>query len=159
MIQPTAALAEFIRIFEASLDPRLWVKLVKEEVEEFNVQHHVWLETRDDQDKADLLKEAADVMYVATAFHLLMAEGENLYRFLLSPEEWNDWELTAIEANNVMKMATAIFSAELLGQAFVRVHQSNLSKLSDDGKPLRRRDGKILKGPNYQPPVLIDLVQ
>jgi len=27
-----------------------------------------------------------------------------------------------------------------------------------DGKPLRREDGKILKGPNYQPPFLTDLL-
>ncbi len=44
-----------------------------------------------------------------------------------------------------------------LDEALVRVHKSNLSKLVD-GKPLRRDDGKILKGPNYQPPNLIDLV-
>jgi predicted HAD superfamily Cof-like phosphohydrolase len=44
-----------------------------------------------------------------------------------------------------------------LDEALDRVHESNLSKLVD-GKPLRREDGKILKGPNYQPPSLIDLV-
>ena len=44
-----------------------------------------------------------------------------------------------------------------LDEALVRVHKSNLSKLVD-GKPLRRDDGKILKGPNYKPPNLIDLV-
>ena len=42
--------------------------------------------------------------------------------------------------------------------ALDRVHKSNMSKLGDDGKPIRRPDGKVLKGPNYQPPVLIDLV-
>ena len=44
-----------------------------------------------------------------------------------------------------------------LDEALDRVHKSNLSKLVD-GKPLRRDDGKILKGPNYQPPYLNDLV-
>lgn len=44
-----------------------------------------------------------------------------------------------------------------LDEALYRVHQSNLSKLVD-GKPVKRLDGKVLKGPNYQPPVLIDLV-
>jgi len=38
-----------------------------------------------------------------------------------------------------------------------RVFESNMSKLVD-GKPLRRDDGKVLKGPNYQPPVLDDLI-
>ena len=44
-----------------------------------------------------------------------------------------------------------------LDSAMRRVFESNMSKLVD-GKPLRRDDGKVLKGPNYQPPVLDDLV-
>ena len=45
-----------------------------------------------------------------------------------------------------------------LEQALRRVHRSNMSKLGDDGKPIYREDGKVLKGPNYQPPDLTDLV-
>jgi predicted HAD superfamily Cof-like phosphohydrolase len=45
-----------------------------------------------------------------------------------------------------------------LDEALYRVHQSNMSKLSEDGKPIYREDGKVLKGPNYQPPNLSDLV-
>jgi len=44
-----------------------------------------------------------------------------------------------------------------LDLAMTRVFESNMSKLVD-GKPLRREDGKVLKGPNYQPPVLDDLI-
>jgi len=44
-----------------------------------------------------------------------------------------------------------------LDAAMTRVFESNMSKLVD-GKPLRREDGKVLKGPNYQPPVLDDLI-
>jgi NTP pyrophosphatase (non-canonical NTP hydrolase) len=44
-----------------------------------------------------------------------------------------------------------------LDVAYNRVMLSNMSKLVD-GKPVKREDGKVLKGPNYQPPVLIDLV-
>ena len=43
-------------------------------------------------------------------------------------------------------------------EALRRVHRSNMSKLGLDGKPIRRADGKVLKGPNYQPPTLFDLV-
>jgi hypothetical protein len=39
-----------------------------------------------------------------------------------------------------------------------RVHASNLSKLDENGKPIRREDGKVLKGPNYAPPTLTDLI-
>ena len=45
-----------------------------------------------------------------------------------------------------------------LNEALDRVHRSNLSKLGDDMKPIKREDGKVLKGPNYKQPVLIDLV-
>lgn len=44
-----------------------------------------------------------------------------------------------------------------LDEALDRVHKSNLSKLVD-GKPLKREDGKVLKGPNYEPPYLEDLI-
>ncbi len=43
-------------------------------------------------------------------------------------------------------------------EAFHRVHTSNMSKLVN-GKPLKREDGKFLKGPNYKPPFLEDLAQ
>lgn len=42
--------------------------------------------------------------------------------------------------------------------AFVRVHKSNMSKLGEDGKPIYRDDGKVLKGPNYTPADMEDLV-
>jgi len=45
-----------------------------------------------------------------------------------------------------------------LEEALDRVHKSNMSKLGLDGKPIRRADGKVLKGPNYQPPVMNDLI-
>jgi predicted HAD superfamily Cof-like phosphohydrolase len=45
-----------------------------------------------------------------------------------------------------------------LEEAFKRVHESNMSKLGEDGKPIRREDGKTLKGPNYKEPYLDDLV-
>jgi predicted HAD superfamily Cof-like phosphohydrolase len=45
-----------------------------------------------------------------------------------------------------------------LDEALDRVHRSNMSKLGEDGQPIYRNDGKILKGPNYQPPNLNDIV-
>ena len=46
----------------------------------------------------------------------------------------------------------------LLDEALDRVHLSNMSKLDEQGKPIYREDGKVLKGPNYKPPTLTDLV-
>ena len=45
-----------------------------------------------------------------------------------------------------------------LDEAMHRVHESNMSKLDEYGKPIYREDGKVLKGPHYKPPNLEDLV-
>ena len=42
--------------------------------------------------------------------------------------------------------------------AFNRVHASNMSKLGEDGKPIYRDDGKILKSDLYKEPTLKDLL-
>jgi predicted HAD superfamily Cof-like phosphohydrolase len=41
---------------------------------------------------------------------------------------------------------------------FKLVHASNMSKLGNDGRPVKREDGKITKGPNYKPVNLDDLL-
>ena len=45
-----------------------------------------------------------------------------------------------------------------LDEDLYRVHQSNMSKLDEGGKPIYRKDGKVLKSKNYKPPTLSDLV-
>ena len=45
-----------------------------------------------------------------------------------------------------------------LDEAISRVHESNMSKLDENGKPIYRADGKVLKGPNYKEPYLLDLI-
>lgn len=46
-----------------------------------------------------------------------------------------------------------------LNACFNRVHESNMSKLGPDGKPIYREDGKVLKGPNYREPSLTSLFE
>ena len=41
-----------------------------------------------------------------------------------------------------------------LDACFEEVHRSNMSKLGQDGKPVYREDGKVLKGPDYFDPDL-----
>jgi predicted HAD superfamily Cof-like phosphohydrolase len=36
-------------------------------------------------------------------------------------------------------------------ECFDEVHRSNMSKLGKDGKPVYREDGKLMKGDNYSP--------
>ena len=37
-------------------------------------------------------------------------------------------------------------------EVFEEIQRSNMSKLSEDGTPIYRQDGKVLKGPNYFKP-------
>ena len=37
---------------------------------------------------------------------------------------------------------------------FDEIHRSNMSKLGEDGKPIYREDGKVIKGPHYFKPDL-----
>ena len=43
--------------------------------------------------------------------------------------------------------------------AFNEVHRSNMSKLGDNGLPVKRADGKVLKGPNYSEPKLKIIIE
>lgn len=36
-----------------------------------------------------------------------------------------------------------------IADAYSEVHRSNMSKLGEDGRPIYREDGKVLKGPGY----------
>lgn len=87
-------------------------------------------------------------------------------QFSLIAEEYEELVFACDETEALKEMADLVYvvyqlAATLnwdLDAALYRVHQSNLSKLVD-GKPLRREDGKVLKGPNYKPPYLDDLIQ
>ena len=41
-----------------------------------------------------------------------------------------------------------------LDKCFDEVQRSNMSKLDEDGNPIYREDGKVMKGPNYSEPDL-----
>tara|TARA_B110000503_G_scaffold133234_1_gene210417 strand:+ start:273 stop:659 length:387 start_codon:yes stop_codon:yes gene_type:complete len=45
-----------------------------------------------------------------------------------------------------------------LDDCFNEVHRSNMTKLGEDGSPVYRDDGKVLKGPNYSEPDLTEFV-
>jgi predicted HAD superfamily Cof-like phosphohydrolase len=63
------------------------------------------------------------------------------------------------ELGDIMYVASgfAVTFGLPISRAFDRIHESNMSKMVD-GKALKNADGKVMKGPNYQPPSLDDLV-
>lgn len=87
----------------------------------------------------------------------------------LIDEEWSEFHEAyhhEPEENQLKELADLVYvcfqyaaSQEWdLDEAMRRVHKSNMSKLGEDGKPIYRPDGKVLKGPNYKPPTLTDLI-
>lgn len=44
-------------------------------------------------------------------------------------------------------------------EVFEEIQRSNMSKLGEDGKPIYREDGKILKGPHYFKPNIKSILE
>ena len=86
-------------------------------------------------------------------------------RHSLMVEENNEY-LKAVEERNLIEVADALGDMlyilcgtilthgfqNLIEDIFDEIQSSNMSKLGDDGKPIYRNDGKVLKGPNYKKP-------
>jgi predicted HAD superfamily Cof-like phosphohydrolase len=150
MDEDTLMVTEFIRVFKASLDLRLWVKLIKEEIQEYRVASL-------SNDREEMLKEIADVIYVRTGFIAVLGGG--ITEGLLQEDEFEEWVKISDDVPVVVQEALDIFGEDIILEALRRVHASNMSKLGDDGKPIFREDGKVLKGPNYKKPYLTDLLE
>ncbi len=97
------------------------------------------------------------------------AETTNLRLELIS-EELNEL-YDAMEAKDIVGVADALtdilyvtygaghaFGVDL-DKCFKEVQRSNMSKLGQDGKPIYREDGKVMKGENYSPPDLKKYLQ
>ena len=153
-------LQEFIKTFQASLDPRVWITFVDEETEETLDALDNYAATRltkeHEQAKEHLLKEATDLMYVQIGFNLVSVGAEQLGLF--SDQEHAELMTKITKASQVYENAIKALGDVNLFEAFRRVHLSNMSKLDDNGFPIRREDGKILKSNNYVEPKLGDLV-
>lgn len=90
-----------------------------------------------------------------------------LLRYSLMKEE-NDEYLEAIQKGDLVEIADALGDQlyilcgtildhgmqHIIEKVFNEIHRSNMSKLGEDGKPIYREDGKILKGPGYSKPDL-----
>ena len=86
---------------------------------------------------------------------------EEEYKEYLSGEENNDIVEIADALADIIYIAvgTAVSYGIPLDKIFNEVHNSNMSKLDKDGKPIYREDGKILKGPNYFKPNIKEIIE
>ena len=112
-----------------------------------------------------MVREFHEAMGAAVDAPWRLGDLEHL-RYELILEEFMEFAASEDKANTVKELADllyviygyAVTFGIDLDAAFRRVHLSNMSKLGPDGKPVLRADGKVMKGPNYQPPVMQDLV-
>lgn len=69
--------------------------------------------------------------------------------------EEHDLVRVADELSDLQYVLDGTYLALGLGELKERLsgetHRSNMTKLGPDGKPMRREDGKVLKGPEFQP--------
>jgi hypothetical protein len=145
--KPHDKVSDFIRAFKGSLDPRLWIKLIDEELNELMAEKYGTVEH---------LKELCDLLYVSTGL-AIVAPGH--MGILMLEEE----RVTALEqqkkVSRMLDSGLEHYGEDIFMEAFARVHDSNMSKLDSNGKPIIREDGKVMKGPNYKKPDLADLLE
>lgn len=93
-------------------------------------------------------------------------------RFKLMAEE-NEEYLEAAKNGDLVEVADAlgdmmyILCGTILShgmqhkieEVFEEIQRSNMSKLGEDGKPIYREDGKVLKGPNYFKPNIAKIIE
>lgn len=86
-------------------------------------------------------------------------------RFNLMKEE-NEEYMEAVDQGDLVEIADALGDMlyilcgtivehgmqDKIVEVFDEIHRSNMSKLGEDGEPILRADGKILKGKNYFKP-------
>ncbi|WP_343485689.1 nucleoside triphosphate pyrophosphohydrolase family protein [Allomuricauda sp. d1] len=87
---------------------------------------------------------------------------KNLLRFNLMDEENREY-LEAANSGDLVEVADALGDMlyilcgtilehgmqHKIEEVFEEIQRSNMSKLDQNGKPIYREDGKVLKGPNY----------
>jgi predicted HAD superfamily Cof-like phosphohydrolase len=84
----------------------------------------------------------------------------------LIDEEHEEFKWATDNENELKELADLVFVcfqyAALMGwdldEALDRVFDSNMSKTDNDGNPIKNAAGKLMKGPNYVPPDLSDLI-
>lgn len=122
---------------------------MKKQLEAVHQFHETYRIPQEDAPKADIPKELS------------------LLRYKLMREE-NEEYLEAAENNDIVEIADALGDMmyilcgtilshgmqHIIEEVFDEIQRSNMSKLGEDGEPIYREDGKVMKGPNYFKPNL-----
>lgn len=94
-----------------------------------------------------------------------LKDNKNMLRYKLMREE-NEEYLEAANNGDLVEVADALGDMlyilcgtiiehglqDKIDEVFEEIQKSNMSKLDENGEPIYRKDGKVLKGPNYFKP-------
>ena len=100
-----------------------------------------------------------------------IGESRNKLRFELMKEE-NEEYFEAAQNSDLVEVADALGDMlyilcgtiiehgmqDKIEEVFNEIQRSNMSKLGEDGKPIYREDGKVLKGPDYFKPNIKEIL-
>ena len=100
-----------------------------------------------------------------------LKQKEWMLRYKLMREE-NEEYLEAAENGDLVEIADALGDMlyilcgtiiehgmqDKIEEVFNEIQRSNMSKLDEDGQPIYREDGKVLKGPNYFKPDIASIL-
>jgi predicted HAD superfamily Cof-like phosphohydrolase len=116
------------------------------------------------KDRLEKVREFHDVFGIASADEpkAVIAEKDFQLRFDLMKEE-NEEYLEACRRGDLVEIADALGDKlyilcgtilkhglqHKIEEVFNEIHRSNMSKLDENGKPIYREDGKVLKSEKY----------
>ena len=101
-----------------------------------------------------------------------LGKAKNLLRYKLMREE-NEEYLEAANNDDLVEVADALGDMlyilcgtiiehglqHKIEEVFEEIQRSNMSKLGEDGEPIYREDGKVLKGPHYFKPNIAEILE
>lgn len=148
---------EFNETYEVEPDLKRQFDLVDEEAGEFMEASIELAMDPTPETAAHFLKEVVDFYYVMCGVAVILEPYDADTRQEMTGDA------VSLETMSKMVLATegiraasgvGFIKPQMIREAFVEVHRSNMSKLAEDGSVIRREDGKVLKGPNYFEPDL-----
>ena len=111
------------------------------------------VEAKEKKDKVQILDAIIDMMYIRIGTLLEHYRGDTMIVRLVIERD--------TEISNCREYFTKHFghNSELLREAFNEVHRSNMSKLDENGDPIFREDGKIMKSHLFIEPDLKSILE
>ena len=121
--------------------------MIKKELESVKLFHQKFNINYLNEPKANIPDEIKELRFK-------LMEEENL-EYLKATKENDIVEIADALGDMLYILCGTIISHGLqnkIEEIFQEIQNSNMSKLGDNGKPIYRDDGKVLKGPNYFKP-------